>query len=352
MATLPSMTRQLEDDFVNTWYEIRDMVVDNILESTVFSLALKEYGVMQTQLGGEFGWTDTVGYGTKSTQRFQKGSTLDQDTPQLDTFARLDWRFFCVDVNRSLVDDSKNAGKFQIKSYLTRRLGAARDALVQDLETYFMQYGAYYEAPFQINGLWDIVAPETALATGVANSNTYATGTSNGAINRTNTWWRNWVQYDGATQDDANRIAGPTNEPYDLNLVADMDHMFNCISANAESPNFLLSGQLLYESYVSEMRDRIQIVRTGFNKKAADLGFETVTFRGATYAYTDKITTLHLLYLNMNHIVMNYHPNVWFEMTNWKDTANQFERVAYIVCMTPGLATPQPRRHGVALYAS
>lgn len=352
--TLPQLNRQLEDDFVNTWYEIRAAVVDNILEATVFSLALKEFGAMKPQLGGEFGWTDTVGYGKKTTQRFQEGSTVSQSTPQLDTFARLDWRYFCVDVNRSLIGDAKNMGKYQIKSYLTRRLGAARDALVQDLETYLMQWGSFYAAPLQINGLWDIVAPESALSStgGGSSSDTHESGTSNGNISRANSWWLNWVAYNDASQSNADRVAGPTNEPYDLNLVSDMDHTFNSISANRESPNFLMSGQLLYEAYVAEMRDRIQIVRTGFNKTAADLGFETVTFRGATYAYTDKITTLHMVMLNMNYIDFNFHPNVWFEMTDWKDTANQFERVAYIVSMTPGLATSQPRRHGVMLYAS
>jgi hypothetical protein len=39
-------------------------------------------------------------------------------------------------------------------------------------------------------------------------------------------------------------------------------------------------------------------------------------------------------------------------MTNWKETANQLERVAYITCMTPGLITDQPRRHGCMEYAS
>jgi len=39
---LPELTRTIDDDFVNTWYEIRPQVIDNILESNVFSLALKE----------------------------------------------------------------------------------------------------------------------------------------------------------------------------------------------------------------------------------------------------------------------------------------------------------------------
>jgi len=351
MATLPDLTRRLDDDFVNTWYEIRAQVMDNILEATILTLALKEHNTMSGQPGGEFGWTDTIGYGQKATQRFQKGSTLNQSTPQLDTFARLDWRFYCVDINRSFVDDNKNMGPYQIKSYIGRRLEAARDALVQDTETYLTQWGGYYSAPNQINGLWDICAPSTALSAvddGAA-SDSYASGTSNGNLSRANTWWRNWVAYEGATQNNANKIAGTTGS-YAADFVDDLDHMYNCVQNNQEAPNFILTTQLIYESYGAEARDTQQIVKSGFNKMAADLGFDTYTYRGATLAYSTKITTLHVLLLNMNYITWKFHPNAWFDMTGWRDTANQLERVAYIVNMTPGLATSQPRRHGVMLY--
>lgn len=353
-ATLPSMTRVLEDDFVNTWYEIRAQVVDNILDATILTLALKEHGCMEQQVGGEFGWTDTVGYGEKATQRFKAGSTLKQSTPKLDTMARLDWRFFCVDINRTLIQDMKNMGKYQIKSYLARRLEAARNALVQDIEMYLFQWGAYYASPEQPNGLWDIVPPYSALATGSdgSSSGTYATGTSNGAIDRTNTWWRNWVAYNNAVETLASKIAGPTNEPFSLNLSADMRHFWNCISANQEAPNFIIASQDIYEAYEEEAADKMQIVRTAFNRKAADLGFDSQTFKGATFSYSAEMEAKHIAMLNMNYIKWNYHPSCWFDMTDWMQTPNQLERVAYITCMTPGLATPQPRKHGVMIYES
>lgn len=360
MATLTSLTRVLDDDFMNTFYEIRSDSVDNILEATVFTLALKEYGCLKSYMGGTYGWTSRARYGEKSTQRFQEGSTVTQEPKKLVTFPHLDWRYWCVDINRSLIDDAKNSGPYQIKSYIAERMEAARDALVQDLETYLFQWGAYYSAPKQINGIYDIVAPyvdgSTGLATsgGGSNSDEYDYGTSNGNVNRAapNTWWRNWVMYDGATETIASKIAGPTNEPYALNLVADMEHMYNSIGANMESPNFIITKQAIYEAYKEEARDALQLVRSAFNKKAADLGFETCTFNGATFTYSSKITSNYIFMLNMNHIDFNYHPNVWYEMTPWKDQANQFDRVAYIVCMSPGLATSQPRRHGIMMYAS
>lgn len=354
--TMPQMQRTMDDAFVNTWYEIKPDVVDNVLEATILTLALKEHGCFQSRAGGTYGWEDTTGYGDKDvkTQRFQKGSTLDQQPVPLDTYARLDWRFFCVDINRSFVDDQTNMGKYQIKSYLARRLEAARNALVRDIETYLFQWGNYYAAPKQPNGIWDCVAPQTALSTASdgSDSDTQASGTSNGHISRANAWWRNWVMYDGAGDTSYTDFTAQTNPPYSLNFIPDMRHFWNCITANMEPPNFIITTQDIYEAYEDEGVDRMQVVRTAFNRKALDLGFESQTYKGATFTYSNKMPANHMLMLNLNYLTMNYHPGAWFDMTNWKETANQLERVAYIVCMTPGLATAQPRRHGVAVWAS
>ena len=357
--SLPTLTRTLDDDFVNTWYEIRAMVIDQVLEATIFWAALKNFGCLTPQTGGEY-ITRTVGYGQKSTQRFTKGSTLSQSVTKLDTMARWDWRYFLVDVNRSLVDDAKNSGPFKIKDYLTRRLEAARDALVQDLETYICQWGGYYAGDAQPNGLYDVCpqgTAETAVTTGGlagSASDSQAVGTSNGNINRaTYTWWRNWYSADDATGADSTKIAGATNEPYALNLVSDLRHMYNKINANQEPPNLILMDQDIYEAYEDEVVDRLQIVRNSFTRQAGDLGFEALTYKGATMSYSSKLaSTKHIFLLNMNHIEMVYHPEVWFDATSWRTTTNQLESVMFIVCMTPGLITAQPRRHGCMEYAS
>ncbi len=358
MATLPEITKTMDDQFVNTWYEIRKTVVDNVLNATVFTLALKNYGCMKTQVGGEFGWTSTIGYGDKdvSLQYFQRGSTLTQKPVRLDTMGYLDWRYFLVDINRTFVDDETNSGPNKIKDYLARRLEGARNGLIQGIEAELFRYGAYgapnNKSLRQMNGLWDIVAPQAAISMGgAASMDTQTSGNSNGNINRTNSWWRNWVAYSGGSFDaDAKTCA--THAPFSLNLLPDMTTMFNSITANQEAPNLILCGQDIYEAYEDEARDKMQIVRNGFGKQAADLGFDTQTFKGATMSYSSHMPSKTLVMLNLNYIDWNYNPNVWFDMTNWKETPNQLERVAYIVCMTPGLATSQPRRHGCMVWAS
>jgi len=355
MAVLPIQTRTIDDDWANTWQEIREDVIDNVLEATIFWLALKEFGCLTPQVGGN-NIERTIGYGTKSTQRFVDGTVFTQSIPKLDTAATWNWRYFTVDLNRSLVKDAINAGKYQIKSYLTRQIEAARNALVQDMESFLMRWTAYYQStePPQPNGLYDICplyTAESAVGSGSA-SDSQASGTSNGGIDRTNAWWRNWVMYSGATETKSTFIAGPTNAPYDLNLVPDMRHAYNSVTAGVEPPDFIITNQSMYESYEDEAADKSQIVMNGFTKKAVDLGFDAFTFKGATMTYSSKQEQLHMHMLNMKKIECVYDPNVWFDMTEWMNTANQFERVAYIVCMTTGLLTAEPRRHLAMEYAS
>lgn len=357
--TLTDLTRKIDDAFVNTWYKIRPEVINNVLEATILTLALKEKGCMKPQVGGTYGWTSkTIGYGDMDieVQEFQRGSTLTQKVVPLDTMAYLDWRQMLVDVNRNYIDDQTNTGPDKIKDYVARRLEAARNALVQGIEARLFRWGNYLAAPKQMNGIWDIAAPYVALTAtspGAA-SDSQAVGTSNGNLNRTNLWWRNWVAYSGSSFSQTNHIATGTHAPYSLNLIPDMNHFFNSITNGQESPNLILASQAIFETYQEEMTDRVQIVRTGFDQKAADLGFQTVTFKGATFTYSQKMPTAtnQILFLNLNHIDWNYNPNAWFDMTDWKSPADQLERVAYIICMTPGLATDQPRRHGVMTYAS
>jgi hypothetical protein len=352
-AVLPTQTRTIDDDWTNTWYEIRAEVIDNVTNATILWMALKEHGCFKPQTGGEY-IERSIGYGEKSTQRFSKGKVLDQSVVPLDTAGLWNWRNFLVDVNRTLLDDVKNAGKFKIKSYLGRRMEAARTALVQDSETYSMQWGGYYDGDPQFNGIYDIcpnATAESAVGDGSA-SDSQSSGTSNGGLDRSNNWWKNWVGYDDASEDKDTYIAGPTNEPFNLNLVPDMRHMFNSITDNMESPNFILTSQNIYEAYEDEASDKRQIVESGFTRKAVDLGFDAFTYKGATMSWTRKQTSNHIHMLNLNHVEFVYNPLAWFDMTEWKSTANQLERVAYIVCVCSGLITNQPRRHGVMEYAS
>ena len=150
----------------------------------------------------------------------------------------------------------------------------------------------------------------------------------------------------------ANKIAGGATTPYDVHLVPNLRHMYHCVNANMEAPNFILMDQDIYEAYEDEVSDKLQIVRNSFTRAAGDLGFEAITYKGATMSYSAKLaSTKHVFLLNMNHIELVYDPDVWFSPTSWRTTTNQLESVMFIVCMTSGLITAQPRRHGAMEYS-
>ncbi len=343
--TLSTFTKTIDDDFVNTWYEIRTDAIDNILDATVMYLALREFNCLTPQVGSDM-ITRRISYGTKSKQNITRGTTLTQTVPKRETMAWWNWAYTAIDVNRAMLDDQKNAGKFRIKSYIATRIEGARNDCVQGLEEDLFRWQTF--AANQMNGIFDILPMfGTAITTtanyggtwspvGAAVSPTYATGTTNGNIDRSNSWWQAKMKTGTA--------------PASVNLVADMRTFWNTISANLMPPNFVIADQDLYEYYEDEISDKQQIVRTGFSRLAADLGFEVLTFKGAPLTWTGQLSASDkMLFFNLDFIELVYDPNYWFDMTEWFTTPSQLERVAYIVSAMQLLDT-EPRRHGLLDY--
>lgn len=359
-TTLPTLTENLDTAFTHTWYEIRPDAIDNILDATVFSMALKEFGSMKSQVGGRY-ITRTIRYDKKSTQNIQKGTVLSQSEIDYETLARWNWKYTSVDVNQSVIDSQINSGPNKIKDYISSRLQIARDGIVQDNEQRLMRSSGEDATGKQHNGLYDVVTPLTTTANNLFDTHgitpedgeTAVASEKNGNIARSNDWWRN-KYYTGALG--GGSATDATAGDYALNLVPVMRNLYNTVTAQLESPNLIMMNRDLFEAYEDEVADKQQIVRTAFDQKAADLGFETFTFKGATVTWNADLDTTSgnyrdLFMLNMNYIDLVFDPNLWFEMTDWKSNTNQLERVAYIVS-TMQLITDQPRRHGFVTFTS
>lgn len=360
MSTLPSLTEELNTAFTHTWYEIRPDAIDNILDATVFSMALKEYGCMTPQSGGRY-ITRTIRYNKKTTQNIQKGTVLDQSEIDYETLARWEWKYSSIDVNQSVIDNQVNSGPNKIKDYISTRLQVARDGIVQDNEEHLMRSAGQDATGKQHNGLYDIVTPLTTTANNLYDTHgitpedgeTANASAKNGNIARSNSWWRNTYYTEGlGGGTKTNAEAGS----YSLNLVPVMRNLFNSTTAQMESPNLIIMNRDLFEAYEDEVADKQQIVRTAFDQKAADLGFETFTFKGATVTWNSDLDSddgsyRDLFMLNMNYIELVYDPDLWFDMSDWKSNSNQLEQVAYIVSAQQ-LLTTQPRRHGFVTFTS
>ena len=341
-TTLPTLTRTIDDKFISTWYEIRAEAIDNILDAVVVWAALKGAGCMTTQVGGEY-LTRTIRYGTQDATGVAKGDTLSQGEPTLKTMARWNWRYLSSHVQRSIFDDQKNAGEFQIVSLVNDRLTAAKEGMQAQYENDCLRATDNTEAAHKfIQSLLDIV-PNYADARGA--SKTYGAiqrpltyGAGDGVLVPVtgNTWWG--PKYLNITT------------PKEVNLVSDMRTIYNAVHNNQLAPNLIISDLTLYNLYEEFGLDATQIVKDE-STRLVDLGFEVIRFKGKPMIYTSNMydstnSKSRMLFLNTAFIEIVYDPNLWFDMTEFKPIPLQAERIAHILSACNIIGT-QPRRHGM-----
>ena len=303
-TTLPEMTRRIDDAFVHTWYEIRPTAIDNILNATPVMAALRSMGCFKSQVGGEY-ITRTIRYGIKTATAIRKGSVLAQGEDPIETMARWTWRYFASHVQRSLIDDQKNAGTAKIKSLVETKTAAARDALTQKMEGQFLAAEVTDETGDEFQGLNDIIPAFANRATGTF-----------GALARSNAWWV--PKYKATTA------------PIPVNLLDDMKNLYNTIGDNIEPPNLIIFDQGLFETYEDYALDASQIIKDAATK-LADLGFTVLRFKGVPIIWTSNMTANNGLFLNTKYIDVVYDPNVWFDSTGWKPIPLQLERIMHII---------------------
>lgn len=343
-TTLPTFTKRIDDAFTETWYEIRAEAIDNILEASPITAILKLKGCMVPQAGGDL-ITRTIKYGTQTAVDVKKGDTLTQGEPELETVARWTFRTMSTHIQRDLITDRENRGKFKIKDYVAKRLQAARDAMVTLAETELTAaWAATAETTSKaMQGLNELVPPYAATDNGVgACSNTYGliqrpvTYAASGNVIKPatgNTWW--------------GPIYKAITLPLEVNLVSDMKSLYNGISNNMEPPDLILSNLTPYEAYEDFGLDMAQIVKDE-GGQLVDLGFSVIRFKGKPWIWSNSIalaTVNEVLMLNTKYIEWVYDPGMWFDMTEWKPIPLQTTRIAHLLSAS-NLITTQPRRHG------
>ncbi len=335
-TTLPTLTRTIDDKFTNTWYEIRAEAIDNILDAVVVWAALKDRGRFTTQVGEEY-ITRTIRYGTVDSKAVHKGSIFSQGEPKLKTMARWTWRYLSGHAQRSVFDDQKNNGEFKIASLVADRLNAARESLVAHYETRCLATAVTAETGDEIQGLNDMVP-------------TYANSSSGtyGAIGRAGDYVDSgngvWIPLTTST----NPWWGPKylqlSAPYEVNLISDMKKLYNSVHNNQVPPDLILSDQTLYELYEDFGLDASQIIKNE-GSTLVDLGFQVLKFKGKDMTWSPNMNSNNMLFLTTSRIEVVYDPELWFDMTHWKDIPLQGERIAHILCCCNMIST-ELRRHG------
>lgn len=368
MATLPSMTETIDDEFVTTWYDIRAEAIDNILDATVVSAALRDAGCFKTQVGERL-ITRTIRYGKKTAEGFGKGSVLPSDEEPLETMAWWPWAYFTVPVTRSLIDDQQNAGAGKIKDYVSMRLEAAREGLTEGIEDILMAKDMHFDMYSSTTrssdsqkklpySLFDYI-PDLSVVNFWATSQTYAYGNIRREEDSGNTWWQHKDFTDDVTVDLSARpnLLDVKDGPVAITLYDDMTNAYNAATKGLESPNLIITTQELFENYDSFASSKDILIKDA-TTKLADLGYEVFRFKGKPLIWTAGMEnvgastiTKQLIMLNTNHFEIIYDPNLWFDMSDWRVPERQHERVAYISCAMQCIGT-QPRRNARILWSA
>lgn len=342
MTTLPTYTRTLDDAFVTTWYEIRLDAIDNILAATVTWNALMGAGSFTEQVGGEI-ITRTIRHGEITAEQVQKGSVMTPGEPKLETLALWQWKYTAANVQRSVFTDQKNSGPSKIKDYVGVRITAARDGLEQKFQSNLFNTFATSETAIDMQGINDLIPPTLSNAVAgtygnIARPASYdgasATAVRNPATG--NVWWGGKYR-DGVLS------------TIDVDLLDDMKNLYNGLHNNQAPPNLLLCTQAIFEIYETFAIDISQIIKDE-TTRLADLGFEVLRFKGKPLIWDSNVTANHVIMLNTDFIEVVYDPQLWFDMTDWKPQAFEFDRAAQIISAANLIGT-QPRRNGRLIYA-
>jgi len=340
-TTLPSQTRQIDNAFVTTWYEIREEAIDNILDATPIWAALNGAGCLKPQAGSDL-ITRTIAYGEEEATEIERGDLLPSggDT-ELETMAIWRWRTIAGKVQRSMWDDQKNRGPTKIKDLVGMKLQATRDALEQKMEAQLFNTHQSSENTKKFQGLNDVLPPIATRSTGtyggIQRPSAYSAG-ANGvyAPSAGNVWW------------------GPKYLPGTLatiedDLLTDMKKLYNSVGNNQAFPNLIVTTQTIFELYEEFALDAVQIIKDE-TTRLADLGFEVLRFKGKPLIWSENVAAGQMKMLNTDFIDIVYDPDYWFDMTEWKPVALQPDRIAHIINFL-NMITSQPRRHGQLEYA-
>lgn len=317
MTTIPTLSEVLNDEFTNTWYEIRAEAIDNILKATPVTAMFRNKGRFMTQVGGRF-IERTIRYGEKVATSFGKGDVLAVSEEELETVALWTQKFINVPITRTFVDDQQNSGPEMIKPYVTKRLNAAREALVQKIESIIM--GSAVVTGDDPNSLFDAYP---------ANNSTdyYAGSTTYGGIRRDNIWW----QHEDFTKSAGTAHQyGPKSGPASLTMYDDMSNVMNTANKQLKTLDCIITTQTMFEVYEGFAVAKEQIIRQE-TTDLANLGFSVLQFRGQPLVWSENMASNQMLMINSDFIDFVYDPNVWFDMTSWERPERQLEQVAFLL---------------------
>ena len=357
-ATAPSQNTINYDALLSTTLaNYRDTMVDNIFKSNGFLAALKLYGGIEYQDGGER-IAQPLMYEDNGTVKSYSGyDTLDTTPQDGMTTAFFPWCEVAGTISISRLEERKNSGESAILKLLEKKILQAEMSLKAAINSQLVLGTVSGTTFVPGNSAKDLFPLGYFLRK--ANATDPTTGGNVGNIaGATYSWWRHKTAVlDSASVDTGNAFAlavttykGLKNAMYRLNN-------FCSRGADGTGPNIFLGDQISFETYVNAIQDQRQYQ----DDKLAQIGFDNIKVRQGTFIWdelvpdidngTAAITTGSVFAINTKFYKLVIDSQTDFVTTPFIEPENQTAKTAKILFM--GNATvSNMRKLGVAYAVS
>jgi len=297
------------DQIVTTTLDnYRSTIEDNIFEDMPLLYWLKKKGRKKVLDGGNRIVVPLM-YGKNSTVKsYSEYEELDTTPQEGITSAEFPWRQVSGSITISGAEERKNSGKQAIINLLEAKIKQTEMSIQDALAAMIYADGTGNSG-------------KDFLGLAAISADTPTSGTLGGIDRASNTWWRNQA------------VVGTKSSTKFDNLIEKMRSLYNSCSKGIDHPDFIVCDQTSFEGYESQLAQYERFT----DKKAADGGFESLKFKGATMTFDPvcpATSTLGKMYfLNSKYLSWTVHNKANFHTTQFLRPENQDAKTAQILLM-------------------
>ncbi len=352
-STAPSQNTVNYDSLLSTTLlAYRPVMVDNIMKYNSFLAALKKYGGIRYQNGGER-VQELLMYEENDTFKSYKGYETITVKPQDGlTAAFYDWSEIAGTISISRREERQNSGEARILNLLEQKIKQAEMSIKSKVNSQLIQ-GTVNTATFVPGNSAKDLLPMGYFLSKDNTAEPLAGGNVGNIARATYDWWRpNTAVLNSGGIDTGNKFT--LNVSTYTGLRVGLYRMYNYCSRGADgsAPNIVLCDQVTYETYENSLD---QQKRYG-DADLVSMGFDNVKLKGATMIWdelvpdvengTAAITEGTAFFLNTQFYKLVIDEQTDFVTTPFIEPENATAKTAKVLFM--GQATvSNPRKLGV-----
>jgi hypothetical protein len=332
-------------------------MTDNIFKANAFLAALRKYGGIEYQNGGER-IAQPLMYAKNDTVASYSGyDTLTVKPSEGFTDAFFPWCEIGGTISISRLEERKNSGESAILKLLEKKIMQAEMSIKAVVNQQLIQ-GTVSTATFVPGNSAKDMYPLGYFLPKNNNAAPLAGGAVGGIARDTYSWWRpRTAVFDSASADTGNDFAVAVTTYAGLKVA--LHRMWNYCSRGADGsgPNLIVANQETFETYENALDTQKQYMNSGL----AEMGFDVVRLKGADLVWdelvpdidsgTTALTTGSAFFLNTKFYKLVIDEQTDFITTPFVEPENQTAKTAKVLFMGNSTVS-NPQKLGVCYAIS